>query len=65
LKEEVSTSKAGRYASEITLPAGSLPAGKVELEALKPSFKTSDKIQVEKVVKEKVDKKGNTYYLAH
>jgi Na+/H+ antiporter NhaD/arsenite permease-like protein len=65
LGEEVTTSPAGGYKAEIKLPAGSLPAGKVEMEAQKPSYKTSEKIHLDKIVKEKGDEKGNTYYLAH
>ena len=65
LGEEVTTSTAGGYKAEIKLPSGTLPAAKVELEAQKPSFKTSDKVHLDKVVKEKGDEKGNTYYLAH
>jgi Na+/H+ antiporter NhaD/arsenite permease-like protein len=65
LEEEVTTSKAGRYEAELKLPAGTLPAAKVELEARKPSFKTSDKFSLERIVQEKVDEKGTTTYLAH
>ncbi|MBI5602054.1 MAG: ArsB/NhaD family transporter [Deltaproteobacteria bacterium] len=65
LEEETTTSKAGRYEAELKFPSGTLPAAKVEMEARKPSYKTSDKVLLDKVVKEKVDEKGNTYYLAH
>jgi len=64
-EEEVTTSKAGRYEAEIKFPSGTLPAAKVELEAKKPSYKTSDEIHLDKIVKEKVDEKGDTYYLSH
>jgi Na+/H+ antiporter NhaD/arsenite permease-like protein len=33
--------------------------------AQKPSFKTSGKIVLDKIVREKADERGNTYYLAH
>jgi Na+/H+ antiporter NhaD/arsenite permease-like protein len=65
LEEEVTTSKAGRYEAELKLPSGTLPAARVDLEAGKPSFKTSDRIRLEKVVQEKIDEKGNAVYLAH
>ncbi|MFH0787179.1 MAG: ArsB/NhaD family transporter [Pseudomonadota bacterium] len=65
LEEEVSTSKAGRYEAEIKFPSGTLPAAKVEMEVRKPSFKTSDKIPLDKIVPEKVDEKGNRQYLSH
>ena len=60
LEEEVTTSKAGRYEAEIKLPSGTLPGAKVEMEAQKPSYKTSEKIHLDKIVKENVDEKGNT-----
>ncbi|MBA4394797.1 MAG: citrate transporter, partial [Desulfobacca sp.] len=65
LEEEVTTSKAGRYEAELKLLPGTLPAARVELEAGKPSYKTSERIRLEKIVQEKVDEKGNTVYLAH
>jgi Na+/H+ antiporter NhaD/arsenite permease-like protein len=65
LEEEVTTSTAGGYKAEIKLPSGTLPAARVEIEAEKPSFKTSEKIHLDKIVQEKSDEKGNTYYLAH
>jgi Na+/H+ antiporter NhaD/arsenite permease-like protein len=65
LEEEVITSKAGSYKAEIKLPSGTLRAVKVELEAEKPSYKTSEKFPLDKIVQEKGDEKGNTYYLAH
>ena len=65
LEEEVTTSTAGGYKAEIKLPSGTLPGARVEMEAQKPSFKTSEKIHLDKIVKEKGDEKGNTYYLAH
>jgi Na+/H+ antiporter NhaD/arsenite permease-like protein len=65
MEEEVTTSKAGRYEAELKFPSGTLPAAKVEMEAEKPSFKNSDKIILDKVIKEGVDEKGNTIFLTH
>jgi Na+/H+ antiporter NhaD/arsenite permease-like protein len=65
LGEEVTTSTAGGYKAEIKLPAGTLAGAKVELESEKPSYKTSEKIRLDTIVKEKVDEEGNTYFLAH
>jgi hypothetical protein len=65
LEEEVTTSKAGRYEAELPVPKGLLPGAKVELEAAKPSYKTSERILLDKVVSERVDEKGNTTFLAH
>lgn len=65
LEEESTTSKAGRYEVEIKMPSGTLPGAKVEMEARKPSYKGSEKITLDKVVKESIDEKGNTVYLAH
>ncbi len=65
LEEEVVTSKAGRYEAEITLPPGTLPGAKIEIEADKPSFKNTGLVVLDKIVKEDVDASGNTSYLAH
>ena len=65
LEEEVATSKAGRYEAELKLPSGTLPGAKVEMEAQKSSYKASEKILLDKIVKESSDEKGNTVYLAH
>jgi Na+/H+ antiporter NhaD/arsenite permease-like protein len=65
LEEEVTTSKAGRYEAELPVPRGLLPGAKVELEAAKPSYKTSPRTLLDKVVQERVDEQGNTTFLAH
>ncbi|MBI4766250.1 MAG: ArsB/NhaD family transporter [Deltaproteobacteria bacterium] len=65
LEEEITTSKAGRYEAEIKMPSGTLPGARVEMEARKPSYKASEKILLDKIVKETIDEKGNTVYLAH
>lgn len=63
--EEVTTSKAGRYEAELTIPRGTLPEAKVEITAHKPSFKTSSAIVVDTVVKASSSLQGNGEYLAH
>jgi Na+/H+ antiporter NhaD/arsenite permease-like protein len=65
IDEEVTTSKSGRYEAEIILPCGTLPEAKVEIEAYKPSYKLTERIPVERVLKERDSEHGNTYYLAH
>ncbi len=65
LEEETTTSKAGRYEAEVTLPAGTLPGAKVEIEARKPSYRSSGPMLLENVVKEKDDGRGGSSYLAH
>jgi Na+/H+ antiporter NhaD/arsenite permease-like protein len=65
MEEEVITSKAGRYEAEILLPRGTLPAAKVEIDAHKPSYKTSERVVLDKVVQERVTEQGNVHYLAH
>ena len=65
LEEEVSTSKAGVYEAKLKVPKGVLPAGKVEVEAAKPSFQTSARMLLDKVLPERVDDKGNNIFLAH
>ncbi|NLI82809.1 MAG: citrate transporter [Deltaproteobacteria bacterium] len=65
MEEEVTTSKAGRYEAELKLPLSTLPRGKVEIEAKKPSYQSSRRIALENVVREKEDPEGSVYYLAH
>jgi len=65
LEEETSTSKSGRYEAEIPMPTGTLPGARIEYEAAKPSYKSTGKITLEGIVKERTDEQGNTYYLAH
>jgi Na+/H+ antiporter NhaD/arsenite permease-like protein len=65
IKEEVTTSKAGRYEAELILPRGTLPEAKVEIEAHKPSYKSRERIAIERMVKERDTEQGSTRYLAH
>ena len=65
LEEEVSTSKAGVYEAKLKVPKGTLPGAKVEVEAAKPSFQTSARMLLDKVLPERVDDKGNNIFLAH
>jgi Na+/H+ antiporter NhaD/arsenite permease-like protein len=65
LEDEITTSKSGGYEAEIHVPRGTLPSGKVELEAQKPSFKTTERITLDKIVQERVDEKGEGRFLAH
>ena len=44
LKEEISSWKGGGYEAELILPKGTLPGAKVEIEARKPSYKSSERI---------------------
>jgi Na+/H+ antiporter NhaD/arsenite permease-like protein len=64
LEEEVTTSKAGRYEAEIKLPVGTLPGAKVEMEAVKPSYRPM-RMVLERIIKETEDGKGGASYLAH
>ncbi len=65
LAEEVTTSKAGRYEAKLILPAGTLPAARVEMEATRPSFAPSGKLPLASIVQERVDEHGRAVYLAH
>ena len=65
IEEEVTTSKSGRYEAEMTLPKGALTGARVEMDAEKPSFKSSGHIVLENIVREKDDVNGVGYYLAH
>ncbi len=65
LEEEVTTSKSGRFEAEIKVSRGVLPAARVELEAQKPSYKTTERTALDKVVLERVDEAGSSSFLAH
>lgn len=65
LNAEVTTSPAGTYEAELLFPQGTLAGRRVELEAAKPSYKSSGRLVLDNIVREKSDDKGNTYYLAH
>jgi Na+/H+ antiporter NhaD/arsenite permease-like protein len=65
IEEEVTTSKSGRYEAELIVSKGSLAGAMVEMDAEKPSFKSSGHIVLENIVREKDDVNGVGYYLAH
>jgi Na+/H+ antiporter NhaD/arsenite permease-like protein len=65
LKEETTSLKGGRYEAELSFPRGALPGAKIEIEAQKPSYKISERIQFTHILKEKDNGAGITYYLAH
>ncbi|MBI4797606.1 MAG: ArsB/NhaD family transporter [Desulfarculus sp.] len=64
LDDELVTLKDGKYHAELKLPAGTLPAAKVTLEVKKPSHQDSGPVPLGQVLKDRVDDKGNTHYLA-
>jgi Na+/H+ antiporter NhaD/arsenite permease-like protein len=64
LGEDVTTSNRGTYEVRLTFPPGTLPGAKVGMEAARPSYKASGPVNLDKVVKEQVDEKGNAAYLA-
>ncbi len=65
MEEETTTAPNGIYKVELKLPAGTLAQTRVELEAEKPSYKKSERVTLANPVQEKIDAKGNRYYLAH
>ncbi len=65
IPEEVTTSKAGRYEAELTLPRGTLPEAKVEITARKPSYRATSAIVIDRVVKVSGTEQENGEYLAH
>jgi Na+/H+ antiporter NhaD/arsenite permease-like protein len=65
LEEEIVTSKAGRYEAELTLPIGTVSGGKIEMDAQKPSYQRTERVTLDKVLKEREDAQGNVYHLAH
>ena len=65
MEEEIATAPNGIYKVELKLPTGTLAQARVELEADKPSYKKPDRVTLASPVQEKIDDKGNRYYLAH
>ena len=64
-KEEVVTSKSGRYETQLAFPKEALPGAKVEMAAEKPTFKSTGHVVLENIVREKTDVNGVVSYLAH
>ena len=60
---EISTGKPGGFVADFNLPAGTLPAAKVEVKAAKPSWKPIPATPV-KVVEAGVDAQGNKLFQA-
>jgi Na+/H+ antiporter NhaD/arsenite permease-like protein len=60
---EITTGKPGGYVADFMLPAGTLPAAKVEVQASKPSWKTIPATPV-KVVEAGMDAQGNKLFQA-
>ena len=60
---EVSTGKPGGFVADFNLPAGTLPAAKVEVKAAKPSWKPIPATPV-KVVEAGADAQGNKLFQA-
>jgi len=60
---EIVTGKPGGYVADFILPAGTLPAAKVEVQAAKPSWKSVPATAV-KIVEAGVDAQGNRLFQA-
>jgi Na+/H+ antiporter NhaD/arsenite permease-like protein len=63
--EELVTSSSGNFQYKLTLPHGTLPEAKVELEFSKPSYKTSGRVAPKRLFLDQKDDKGNTAFLGH
>ena len=63
--EEATTARAGRYEARIMLPPGTLPGAKVEMEANRPSFRSTGRTVVDNIVRECEVEQGKTRFLAH
>ncbi len=64
LEEELVSLKDGTYQAELKLPAGTLPAAKVELEVKKPAYHDSGPVAAARILRNFVDDKGDSHYLA-
>jgi Na+/H+ antiporter NhaD/arsenite permease-like protein len=67
MEEEVLTGKIGMYAAEIRLPHGTLPGATVTVEASKPSYKTTERMTLDKIAPEPGGpaENGDAYYMTH
>ena len=65
LADELVTRDGGNFQIKLPFPQGSLPAAKVEMELSKPSYKSSGRIPVERVLEDHKDGKGNVYFIGH
>ncbi|HMK64323.1 MAG TPA: ArsB/NhaD family transporter, partial [Thermodesulfobacteriota bacterium] len=64
-EKTIITSKSGGFEWELALPSGRLSPSRVEIEVRKPSYKSSPRTRLERIVKAGRDEKGNTLFLAY
>jgi Na+/H+ antiporter NhaD/arsenite permease-like protein len=65
LPEELVTRGGGDFVVRLPVARGTLPAAKVEMEFSKPSYKSSGRVTIAYVLKERQDDQGNVYYLGN
>ncbi|MGA7801013.1 MAG: SLC13 family permease [Gammaproteobacteria bacterium] len=61
----VTTDSAGIYEARLQVPAGLLPAGKVEVRVARPSYKASGRVAVSHVLPDGMAPAGGRQFLAH
>ncbi|MEN6439550.1 MAG: SLC13 family permease [Syntrophobacter sp.] len=64
-EEMVKVSGSGTFQAELSVPAGSLANGKVELEITKPSYKSSGRVPLTSIVRQMSTPLGGSRFLAH
>jgi len=65
LEKTITSSRDGTYEAELRFPAGRLAGAQLTLEIHKPSYQSFGRLPVDEITREKIDDKGNSYYLAH
>jgi Na+/H+ antiporter NhaD/arsenite permease-like protein len=65
LPNEVITENNGTYDAKLRFPPDTLPGAKVEVRVERPSYKSTGRVVLPYVLKERVDRSGGAHYLAH
>ena len=59
------TDSNGTFETQLELPAGTLPAARVEMSVARSAYKTSPRIAIDQIHQERDDGAGNGTYVAH
>jgi Na+/H+ antiporter NhaD/arsenite permease-like protein len=65
LEQEATSSIQGTYEAAISLPAGTLPGARVQVQVERSSYTTTGMISLSNIMREEVDGDGNNVYVAH
>ena len=59
------TDSNGTFETQLELPAGTLPAARIEMSVARPSYKTSPRVVLSQIHQEQTDGAGEVHYVAH